>query len=414
MASFGNAGKKLLAINNYFYRRGGAETVFFDHMTMFGEIGWDVVPFAMQHDRNEASPWSDYFVSEIEYGRQTGLLRKVSQAASVIYSLEAQRNISRLIERVRPSVAHAHNVYHHLSPAIFSTLKSAGIPVVMTVHDLKLACPSYKMLRGGKVCEDCSGGRIYNVLRHRCVKDSLSLSAVVLAETMLHRLLGLYSKRVDRLVVPSRFYLEKLVEWNWPREKMVHIPNFVDVEEYRDDWQEGDCFVFAGRLAPEKGLSTLIRAIALSKQRLIIAGTGPEEAALRKLAAELDADVNFAGYLSGEDLHRLIGQSLALVLPSEWYENAPVSILETYALGRPVIGAAIGGIPEMVREGETGLLAASGNVEDLASALSAMAALTPAVRVQMGAAGRAWIASEFSAAAYRVRTLELYATLGVA
>lgn len=414
MASLMSAGKKLLAINNYFYRRGGAETVFFDHMSMFDEIGWDVVPFAMQHDRNEVSPWSEYFVSEIEYGRQTGVLRKVSQAASVIYSLEAQRNVGRLIERVRPSVAHAHNVYHHLSPAIFSTLRSAGIPVVMTVHDLKLACPSYKMLRDGKVCEDCSGGRIYNVLRYRCVKDSLSLSAVVLAETMLHRMLGLYRNKVDRLVVPSRFYLEKLAEWNWPREKMVHIPNFVAVGDYRDDWHEGNYFVFAGRLAPEKGLSTLIRAVAHSKQRLIIAGTGPEETALRQLAAELGADVSFAGYLSGGDLHRLIGESLALVLPSEWYENAPVSILETYALGRPVIGAAIGGIPEMVKEGETGLLAASGDVEGLASALSAMAALAPAVRAQMGAAGRAWIASEFSAGAYRARTLDLYASLGVA
>ncbi|NRP72274.1 Alpha-D-kanosaminyltransferase [Ensifer psoraleae] len=414
MKAFESTGKRLLAINNYFYRRGGAETVFFDHMAMFGEIGWDVVPFAMQHDSNEASPWSEYFVSEIEYGRKTGLLRKVSQAASVIYSVEAQRNIARLIERVRPSVAHAHNVYHHLSPAIFSTLKSACIPVVMTVHDLKLACPSYKMLRDGKVCEDCRGGRIYNVLRHRCVKDSASLSAVVLAETMLHRLLGLYREKVDRLVVPSRFYLEKLVEWNWPREKMIHIPNFVDVEDYRSDWQEGGYFVFAGRLAPEKGLATLIRAVARSKQRLIVAGTGPEEAALRRLADELNADVTFAGYLSGQDLHRLIGESLALVLPSEWYENAPVSILETYALQRPVIGAAIGGIPEMVKEGETGLMATSGEVEDLARVLNAMAGLTPAVRAQMGAAGRAWIASEFSAAAYRARTLDLYATVGAA
>ncbi|HXV31690.1 MAG TPA: glycosyltransferase family 4 protein, partial [Sinorhizobium sp.] len=149
-------------------------------------------------------------------------------------------------------------------------------------------------------------------------------------------------------------------------------------------------------------------------QRLVIAGTGPEEAGLRQLAAELQADVTFAGYLSGEKLHRLIGESRALVLPSEWYENAPISVLETYALGRPVIGAAIGGIPEMVREGETGLLAAAGNVEDLARALREMAALSPAARMLMGAEGRSWIASEFSAGAYRSRTLDLYATLGVA
>lgn len=405
-------GKRLLAINNYFYRRGGAEAVFFDHMAMFAQIGWDVVPFAMQHENNVPSPWSGYFVSEIEYGRQTSPLRKIAQAASVIYSVEAQRNIARLIAQARPSVAHAHNVYHHLSPAIFSTLKEAGIPVVMTAHDLKLACPSYKMLRAGKVCEDCRGGRIYNVLRHRCVKDSIPLSGLVLVETMLHRALGLYRDKLDRIVVPSRFYLEKLVEWGWPREKLTYIPNFVDVEGFRADWEEGDYVVFAGRLAPEKGLATLIRAAALAKQRLILAGTGPEETALRELAAQTGADAQFVGHLSGQDLHRLIGQSRALVLPSEWYENAPISILEAYALGRPVIGAAIGGIPEMVRDGETGLLAASGDAEDLARKLSALAALTAARRAEMGRAGREWIAWEFSAAAYRDRTLALYEALG--
>ncbi len=122
----------------------------------------------------------------------------------------------------------------------------------MTVHDLKLACPSYKMLRDGRVCEDCRGGRVYNVLRHRCVKGSAPLSAVVLAETVLHRLLGLYRDKVDRLVVPSRFYLEKLAEWGWPREKMVHIANFVDVTALSGDWPEGDYFAFAGRVAPKR------------------------------------------------------------------------------------------------------------------------------------------------------------------
>lgn len=412
MSSPSPAERRLLAINNYFYRRGGAETVFFDHMAMFSQIGWDVVPFAMQHENNLPSPWSGYFVSEIEYGRQTSPLRKVAQAASIIYSREAQRNLSRLIEQARPTVAHAHNVYHHLSPAIFSTLKAAGVPVVMTAHDLKLACPSYKMLRAGKVCEDCRGGRIYNVLRHRCVKDSVPLSGLVLVETMVHRALGLYRDKLDRVVVPSRFYLEKLAEWGWPREKLVYIPNFVDVQSLGADWDEGDYFVFAGRLAPEKGLATLIEAAALAGQRLVLAGTGSEEAALRELAARTGADASFVGHLSGKELHRLIGQSRALVLPSEWYENAPISILEAYALGRPVIGANIGGIPEMIRDGETGLLAASGDVEDLAQKLVKLAALSDADRKRMGRSGRDWIAQEFSAAAYCDRTLELYTMLG--
>lgn len=414
MATTAPSQHSLLAINNYFYRRGGAEAVFFDHMAMFAAIGWEVMPFAMQHELNEPSPWAEYFPSEIEYGRRTSPLRTLQQAASVIYSFEAQRKLSQMIDRARPTIAHAHNVYHHLSPAIFSTLKQAGIPMVMTVHDLKLACPAYKMLRDGAICEDCRGGHVYNVLRHRCIKDSVPLSALVLAETVLHRTLGLYRQTLDRLVVPSRFYQRKLAEWGWPAEKMIHIPNFVDVESYCAGWDESDYFVFAGRLGPEKGLATLIKAAALAKQRLIVAGTGPEEAALRKLSAEAGADVQFAGHLSGESLHRVIGQSRALVLPSEWYENAPISILEAYALGRPVIGAAIGGIPEMIIAGETGKMARSGNVDELAATLASMAAETPARRAAMGAAGRDWVAQDYSAAAYRERMLALYKALGAA
>jgi len=402
---------RLLAINNYFYRRGGAEAVFFDHMSLFAEIGWDVIPFAMKHERNEPSEWSGYFVSEIEYGNQQGVLTKALDAVKVIYSFEAQRKLSQLIAAAPPTIAHAHNVYHHLSPAIFSTLKSAGVPVVMTAHDLKLACPAYKMLRQGMVCEQCKGGRIYNVALNRCVKDSAAVSGIVFVETLVHRLLGLYRDKVDRIVVPSRFYREKLIEWSWPAEKLVYIPNFVDTAQMKAAWAEQDYFVYAGRLAPEKGIATLIRAAALAKQKLIIAGTGPEEKALRDLALASGGDVIFAGYVSGENLHRLIGESKALVLPSEWYENAPISILEAYALGRPVIGSAIGGIPEMIKEGETGRTAEAGSPEDLARALNELASLSVAERAAMGMRGREWISVEFSAEAYRQRTLDLYATL---
>ncbi len=408
-----NKAPHLLAINNYFYRRGGAEAIFLDHISLFEAIGWDVIPFAMQHPDNLPSEWSRYFVSELEYGRKSSALTKITQAAKVIYSREAQRNLNALIEVARPDIAHAHNVYHHLSPSIFSTLKAHHIPVVMTVHDLKLACPAYKMLVDGHVCEQCKGGRIYNVVANRCIKGSLPLSGLVFVETAIHRMLGLYRNKVDRFVVPSRFYREKLIEWGWPQEQLIYIPNFVETQHLQPVYEAQDYFLFAGRLAPEKGLVTLIHAAAKAGVKLIIAGTGPDEADLKALAAELNAPVDFAGYVTGEKLHRLIGEAKALVLPSEWYENAPVSILEAYALGTPVIGARIGGIPEMIREGETGLIAEAGNADDLADQLNRMAALPPAQRNAMGLAGREWILRDFSADAYRNRMLELYASLGV-
>ncbi|WP_038366458.1 glycosyltransferase family 4 protein [Bosea sp. UNC402CLCol] len=400
--------RRLLAINNYFYRRGGAESVFLDHIGLFTAAGWDVVPFAMQHPANLPSPWSEHFVSEIEYGGASGPLTKAKQAAKIVFSLEARRKIRALIGQARPTVAHAHNVYHHISPSIFGALKAEGVPLVMTAHDLKVACPAYKMLSRGSICERCRGGRIHNVLLHRCVKDSVAVSGLVLMETLVHRSLGLYRGTLDRLITPSRFYRDKLIAWGWNADHIVHIPNCLDASGYVPAADENEYFVYAGRLAPEKGLATLLHAAALARRKLILAGSGPEEESLRRLAARLGADVGFAGHLDQPALQRLISEALALVLPSEWYENAPVSLLEAYALGRPVIAARIGGIPELVAEGETGLLVEAGNAAALAEALSALADFSPAKRAGMGAAGRDRVLREFSPARYRERTLNLY------
>jgi glycosyltransferase involved in cell wall biosynthesis len=408
------APSRLLSINNYFYRRGGAEAIFLEQMRLFQEGGWDVVPFAMQHPDNLPSPWSEYFVSEIEYGRQPGLLTKLKHAGQIIYSNEAVRNLEALIARAPPAVAHAHNVYHHLSPSIFGALKRAGIPTVLTAHDLKLACPAYKMLSHGKVCEKCRGGHIQNVLLNRCVKESVALSGLVLLESVVHRAFGLYRNNVDRVVVPSRFYREKLIEWGWPAEMLTYVPNLVAVPEAANESPEGDYFAFVGRLAPEKGVATLIAAAARAGKRLVVAGSGPEEAQLRAAVESSGANVEFRGHVSGPALTDLLAGAKALVLPSEWYENAPVSILEAYALGRPVIGADIGGIAEMVRPGETGLLARSGDVEGLARALSEMDALGTKRRFEMGRAGRVWVAQDFSPEAYRERLISVYRQLGVA
>jgi glycosyltransferase involved in cell wall biosynthesis len=400
--------RRLLAINNYYYRRGGAESVFLDQNDLFTAAGWDVVPFAMQHPDNLPSPWSPYFVSEIEYGRETGPLTKAMQAAKIIYSTEAKRKIRALVNCAPPTVAHAHNVYHHISPSIFQALKAEGVPIVMTAHDLKLACPAYKMLSHGRVCERCHGGKIHNVLVHRCVKDSVALSGLVLLETMVHRGFGLYRDTLDRIVTPSRFYRDKLVEWGWDAKRIAYIPNFIDAGDFLPCTDASNYFVYAGRLAPEKGLATLVRATALSQQRLVIAGTGPEEAALRQLATEVGADVSFAGYLKKPELQRLIGEARALVLPSEWYENAPVSVLEAYALGRPVIGTRIGGIPELILDDETGILVEPGNAEELADAMAGIANLPQTARDALGASGRDWVQREFSPGAYRDRTTDLY------
>lgn len=404
----------LLSINNYYYRRGGAEVVFLEQNRLFDEIGWNVVPFAMRHPKNMVSEWDRFFVDEIEFGQEYSAVKKMMMAPKVIFSMESRRKIGALVDTVKPGVAHAHNVYHHISPSIFTALKSRGVPTVLTLHDLKIACPAYKMLTHDGVCERCNGGRIWNVVQHRCVKNSTALSALVFLEAAANRLLGSYTRGVDRFIVPSRFFMEKFVEWGFSRDRFTYVPNFVNVEQLAPRGSPGEHFVYFGRLAADKGIETFIRALGIAKVPGKIVGTGDEEDNLRRVAEEVGADVSFLGYRTGEDLFDAIRASRAVVLPSELYENAPMSIMESYSLERPVIGSAIGGIPELVRPGVTGELFESGNAEDLAAKISGMAAKSASDILEMGRAGRAWMAADFTDVKYRERLLSLYGDLGVA
>jgi glycosyltransferase involved in cell wall biosynthesis len=399
---------KLLSVNNFYYRRGGAESVYFDHNRLMTGAGWEVVPFSMQHPENEPSEWSAYFAKTTDGAMEAAPIAKISRAMTAVYSIDAARRIGRLIAATRPHLAHAHNIYHHLSPSVLVELRRQSIPIVMTLHDLKLACPAYKMHTQGAVCEKCRGGALRNVVMNRCIKDSIAMSALVWLESTVHRALDLYMSTVTKFVVPSRFFLAKFAEWGIDTRHFVHIPNFVDVDAQGAAPEPGDAFVYFGRLAPEKGLRTLIKAAAQAKVRLRIVGTGPEEPGLRQLAGELGAGVEFTGYLTGAALQAAIGSARAVVVPSEWYENAPLSVMEASASGRPVIGARIGGIPELIQEGATGFVFTSGSVDSLAEILNRVQRMPAAALRRLGSAGREWMRREFNSAVYQRRVLDLY------
>jgi glycosyltransferase involved in cell wall biosynthesis len=402
----------LLSINNYYYPRGGAEVVFFRHNGMLHEAGWDVVPFAMNHRMNLGGERSE-FVSEIEYGRESdGLATKLRKGLKAVYSFEARSKLARLIDRSGPDLCHAHNVYHHLSPSILGLVRARGIPLVMTLHDLKIACPAYSMLTHDGICERCKDGRLYQVVTNRCMKGSLALSALVMLESYLHLALGSYLRNVDRFLVPSRFYLRKLVEWGLPAERFEYVPNFVAAESFEACYAPGSRFVYFGRLSPEKGVATLIRAAAEADVGIDVIGTGPAERDLRALAA--GRDVRFLGYLTGTKLNAAVSAARAVVVPSEWYENAPLAVLEGAALGKPLIVARIGGLPELVVEGESGWSFESRSVVELAATLRGVAQLPDADVAAAGMAARRRIEDEFSPRRYLERIRGVYSRLGVA
>ena len=402
---------RLLSINNYHYARGGAEVVYLEHNRLMELAGWDVGHFSMQHPKNLESPWSDHFVEELEFGQDYSLAQKLIMAPKSIYSFEARSRLRRLVDEFRPDVAHCHNVYHHLSPSVLSELKQAGVPVVLTLHDLKLLCPAYKMLNQFGVCERCKGGRRRNVIRHRCMKGSLALSALVWLESTLHDVLQTYQNSVDRFVVPSRFFASKFEEWGWNTDRFEYIPNFIDPEAFTPRFEAGDYFAYLGRFSEEKGVRTLIEGAAIAGVRVVLVGTGPLEGELRALAEQHKADVEFAGYQTGGRLAELVSGSRALVLPSEGFENAPISVLEAYAMGKPVIGADIGGIPELILPGETGDKFEAGNPHSLADELQAFAERSDAEIEALGRRGRAHVEQHYTAERYISATQALYGTL---
>src|SRR5580700_4159575 len=204
---------RLLSINNYYYRRGGSEAVYFEHNRLFEQAGWEVVPFSMQDAKNQPSEWSSHFVTDTDTDAKRSPIAKISRALAAIYSTEALRRIRGLIALARPQIAHAHNIYHHLTPSVLVELHRQNIPVVLTLHDLKLVCPAYKMYTQGAVCERCRGGALRNVVKYRCIKNSAAMSALVWLESTVHKVLDLYMSTVTRFVVPSRFFLQKFTEW---------------------------------------------------------------------------------------------------------------------------------------------------------------------------------------------------------
>ncbi len=404
----------LLSVNNYYYPRGGAEIVFLRHNDMLAELGWNVVPFCMRHPRNRPTPWDVHFAEEIEIGRDYPLGQKLRKGLKSLYSFEARAKVDALIRLVSPDVCHAHNVYHHLSPSVLAAVKRSGVPLVMTLHDLKLACPAYSMLSRGEVCERCRNGGLFHVALRRCMKGSLPISVLVMAESYLHRLLDSYVGTVDRFIVPSRFYLRKLAEWGFGGEQFRYVPNFVDASRTRPALDPGSRFVYFGRLSREKGLDTLVRAAARARVGIDLIGTGPELERLEALAARTGADVRCRGFLSGDALESAIAEARAVVLPSEWYENAPLSVLEAYALGKPVIASRIGGLPELVEHDETGWLFEAGDADALAALLLHVRAMPDGMLRAAGERARAKVTSEFSPRRYLDQVAAIYAELGVA
>ena len=357
---------KVLLAHMNFYHKGGDSVEFFSTAKLLEENGHSVVFFSMDSPENEESRFSKYFLSHVDFNVKKGVFQKLRTAGRILYSFEARRKILKLIDDEKPDIVHLHSIYHSISPSIISAIKKKGLPIVMTLHNYKVVCPAYLLQLDGKPCELCKNGAYYNCLLKKCVKGSYLKSMLSMVEMYLHhRLLKLYAG-VDIFIAPSRFLVEKVRELGFSG-KFTYLPHLDQF--YRKSFEDDECeesISYFGRLSKEKGLLTLFDAVRDIDIKLKVIGDGPQREELeRKIKDEGIKNVELLGFMSGEKLFDELGRSKFTVMPSQWYEVNPLTILESFAIGKPVIASDVGSMPEILGDTERGLLFKVGDAIDL-------------------------------------------------
>ena len=368
---------RIFLADTFFYPRGGSSNHAIALGKLLREKGHEVFHYAMHHPKSLPCPDTEkYFAPYIEFpellkqGWRKGGMQVIKRT---FYSKEVERNVERMLTDIGGvDVAHVHNFFHQLTPSIFEPFRKRKIPIIVTLHDYTFICPNTSFFdeRRGHVCHRCLKGgiRLLSPFFTCCKKNSFSASAIASLESIFHRLRRVPSIP-DLFIAPSRFIAERFVDAGFPQNKIKVIPNFFDpnIKAAEIPRSGDDSFaLYAGRLSHEKGVATLIEAWQKMPPecRLKIAGTGPLSERLKEQAKD-SRNIEFLGFVPPEKISAIRAKARFTIVPSEWWENAPLTIIESFADGIPVLGANIGGIPELVVPNETGVLFEPGNAADL-------------------------------------------------
>lgn len=408
---------KILLIDVYNYNKGGAEKVCFNTGDLLKKHGHEIVYFTLKWNNNNNSPYSTYFPESKE--TRTGILRHVKNLINYFYHYEAARKIKQLIKAEQPDIAHIHLIWGQITPSILPILKANNIPIVFTVHDYRLVCPAYTFRDGkGHICEDCKGKFFYRCFTHTCTKNSKIMSAVMAMEMYFRNYFYYPLNYFDGLIYVSNF-ARNMHEKYMPLTKDIFnitLYNFsTQIIPYSKTVSKEKFFLFFGRLSYEKGIETLTNAFPRnSEYKLKIVGTGPLENKLKrdKDIGHLD-NIEFLGYKQGNELANLVSEANFVIVPSEWYENNPMTIIEAYSVGTPVIGARIGGIPEIIIDGKTGFLFKSGDITSLKLVIEKANSLTHKEYSSMSQETINYAQEHFNPDNYYHKLIEFYNTINL-
>ena len=362
---------RILQINNIHYKRGGADVVYLNTGKLLDKKGHKIFYFSQKNEKNDDLYSEEYFIDEVNYFDKS-LIDKVFTIPRFFYSYEAKKKLSKLIKEIQPHLAHVHLYKGFLTPSILIALKENKVPIVITLHDYGLLCPHNLMLDGNmNICSRCVNGSALNCIINKCNRNDLLLSTISSIEYIFHRDIIPFEKYFNKIIAVSKFGKKIHLESGKFKGKIAHLYNFYpNLSLTVPNIEKGNYFIYFGRLSKEKGILTLCNAWIREerKLKLKIVGTG-------ELFDELQekfnnkSNIEILGYKSGLELINLIQESAFVIVPSEWYENNPLTIIEAYANGKPVIGSDTGGIPEIINHGATGFIFEMGSVKGLSDML---------------------------------------------
>lgn len=362
---------KILMVNKFHYLKGGSEKYYFELAELLREHGHEVAFFSMKDEKNIKTDCKEYFVEPIDLNTGSKL-----KALDVIYSKENKKKMEEALDEFKPDIVHLNNFQRQLSASIIDPIKSRNIPIVFTAHDVQAICPAITMMDNDKnICEKCMKGKYLNCIKKKCNKGSTLKSIVGALEGYYYRTKNIYTKKIDFIITPSEFYREKMIEDGIPENKIKALHNFVELKDYDLEVSDEGYALYFGRLSKEKGILNLINAFTKLKEgKLYIAGEGPEKETIEKIIKEnnLEDRIKLLGFLNADQMKDTIRKCKFVIVPSIWYENCPYSVMETLAIGKPVIGANIGGIPELVKNEQSGLTYKYDNIDDLASKMETL------------------------------------------
>ena len=363
---------KIALVNYRYFFTGGPERYLFNIKNELESYGHEVFPFSVKSSNNVSNDYEKYFldiVDEEVYFAQAKKSFKVvfKSFFRMFYSFEAKKKFHRFLIDVQPDIVYIIQYHNKISPSIIFAAKQLKIPVVHRISDFQYICPNaflYNNVKG--ICEDCLNKKSLNCIKYKCVLNSSVYSAIKLMAKKLHELLRV-TKKIDAFVVPSSFTLNKLKQYGIISAKLHHIPTFCNLNDFVLDIKYGPFILFVGRIEKQKGLMTLIKAFENTDKKLKIIGFSNDgyENELKSYLSDKIHNIEFLGRMEFQEIIPFLSTCLCTIVPSEWYDNFPNAILESFAFKKAVIATDIGSLPELVKNNNTGLTFNYGSSDDL-------------------------------------------------